>query len=106
MWFLGNLELPIKTSKLKYYKCPRDHWHASLAKSTTHTAASLDVGGGLTLSAEDDAQLVNLDGDSVFTSKWLLQLLKEDGPRLAQGEVMVVRYHRPQGQGPTTRIQQ
>ena len=68
-WALDNLEVPVDLGKLKYYKCPKDHWHASLAKNTAHMAACREVGGGLTPSAEGDALLVNLDGDNVFTLK-------------------------------------
>ena len=98
---LGTLELPIKLGKLKYNKCPKDHWHASLAKNTAHMAACLDVGGGLTPSAEDDALLVNLDGDSVFTSEWSVPLLKEDGPRLVKEEATVVPATAPTASAPT-----
>ena len=56
--------------------------------------ACLDVGGGLTPSAED-ALIVNLDGDNLFPSEWLLWLPNEDGPRLVNVELTVAHYKHP-----------
>ena len=87
-WVLDNLALPMEMGKLKYYRCSLlSHWHASLAKNTAHMAACLD--GGLTPS---EAVLVNLDGDNVFTPKWLTKLLEQDGPRLLSGQLTVIHY--------------
>ena len=92
-WVREHLALAIKMGKLKFYRCPMRHWHASLAKNTAHMAACLDVGGGLTPSAEEDAVLVNLDGDNLFTSRWLQRLVEEDGAALVSKRVTVVHYH-------------
>lgn len=92
-WVLEHLALPIEVGKLKFYRCPMAHWHASVAKNTAHMAACLDVGGGLTPSAEEDAVLVNLDGDNLFTVAWLRRLLTKDGPDLVGKEITIVHYN-------------
>jgi hypothetical protein len=96
-WVLGNLALPIKVGKLKYYRCTTmGTWHASLAKNTVHMAACRDTSG-------QEALLVNLDGDNVFTTTWLRKLLTEDGPRLVK-EVTVIHYQNPADGGTYGRL--
>jgi hypothetical protein len=68
-----------------------------LAKNTAHMAACIDV-------APNDAVLVNLDGDNIFTSAWLRKLLNFDGPRLVSKELTVVHYHNPMSSGTYGRL--
>jgi hypothetical protein len=92
-WVVEHLALPMEMGKLKYYRCPMATWHASLAKNTSHMAACLDAAGGLTPAADEDALLVNLDGDNLFTVTWLRRLLREDGPALLSKDLTVVPYN-------------
>lgn len=98
-WVLDNLALPIEAGKLKYYRCcTLGSWHASLAKNTAHMAACIDV------ATSNDAVLVNLDGDNIFTPTWLRKLLNSDGPRLVSKELTVVHYHNPMSSGTYGRL--
>ena len=61
-----------------------------------------DGRGFKTVRIDGDALLVDQDGDNAFTSEWLLQRLKKDGPRLVNKKLAVAL--NPHGQGAHGRL--
>lgn len=105
-WVLANLHLPIKIGKLKYYRCRTlPSWHASLAKNTAHMAAVADLDDGLTSSGgKEEAVLVNLDGDNLFSPTWLRNLLEDEGPKLGMDLYSVIHYQNQEDPGTYGRL--